>query len=48
VAQGGRIEVQSRADGRSGAWFRLWLPLADAKPARAAAEPALATVAHGR
>jgi two-component system sensor histidine kinase GlrK len=28
VAHGGRIEVQDRADGRRGAWFRLWLPLA--------------------
>ncbi len=29
VAHGGRIEVLDRADGRRGAWFRLWLPLAD-------------------
>jgi two-component system sensor histidine kinase GlrK len=28
VAHGGRIEVLDRADGRRGAWFRLWLPLA--------------------
>jgi two-component system sensor histidine kinase GlrK len=48
VAQGGRIEVQSRADGRSGAWFRLWLPLADTKPMRAVAKTQLAAVAHSR
>ena len=28
VAHGGRIEVLERADGRPGARFRLWLPLA--------------------
>ena len=28
LAHGGRIEVVDRADGRSGAHFRLWLPLA--------------------
>jgi two-component system sensor histidine kinase GlrK len=28
LAQGGAIEVAGRADGRSGAWFRLSLPLA--------------------
>jgi two-component system sensor histidine kinase GlrK len=28
LAHGGRIEVQQRADGRPGAQFRLWLPLA--------------------
>ena len=28
VAHGGRIEVLDRADGKRGAWFRLWLPLA--------------------
>jgi signal transduction histidine kinase len=28
VAHGGRIEVLERADGRAGARFRLWLPLA--------------------
>ena len=48
VAQGGRIEVQSRTDGRSGAWFRLWLPLAEPRPARPAAKTQLAAVAHGR
>ena len=30
MAQGGRIEVRDRADGRRGAHFRLWLPLAAA------------------
>ena len=28
LAHGGRIEVLERADGRAGALFRLWLPLA--------------------
>ncbi|HET9668878.1 MAG TPA: ATP-binding protein [Casimicrobiaceae bacterium] len=42
VAHGGRIDVRSRADGRSGAWFRLSLPLADARPARAQATRQLA------
>ncbi|HYR00598.1 MAG TPA: sensor histidine kinase, partial [Casimicrobiaceae bacterium] len=28
LAHGGRIEAIDRADGRSGAHFRLWLPLA--------------------
>ena len=27
LAQGGRIEVMDRADGKAGAQFRLWLPL---------------------
>ncbi len=30
LAQGGRIEVAGRGDGKSGAWFRLSLPLAAA------------------
>ena len=28
LAHGGRIEVRDRADGKRGAQFRLWLPLA--------------------
>ena len=28
LAHGGRIEIRERADGRHGAHFRLWLPLA--------------------
>jgi two-component system sensor histidine kinase GlrK len=32
VAQGGRIEVQDRADRQRGAQFRLWLPLAENAP----------------
>ena len=28
LAQGGRIEVAGRGDGKRGAWFRLSLPLA--------------------
>jgi two-component system, NtrC family, sensor histidine kinase GlrK len=28
IAHGGRIELKDRADGKRGAWFRLWLPLA--------------------
>ena len=46
VAQGGRIEVRARADGRTGAWFRLSLPLADARPARAQPAPQLAAAGH--
>jgi two-component system, NtrC family, sensor histidine kinase GlrK len=34
LAQGGSIEVAGRADGKSGAWFRLSLPLASAVVAR--------------
>ena len=41
-AQGGRIEVAGRGDGRSGAWFRLWLPLAAAELRKPFAAPALA------
>jgi two-component system, NtrC family, sensor histidine kinase GlrK len=40
LAQGGSIEVAGRADGKSGAWFRLSLPLASA-----AARPRQALVA---
>lgn len=44
LAQGGRIEVSGRGDGRNGAWFRLSLPLASVETARkAAAAPALAS-----
>jgi two-component system sensor histidine kinase GlrK len=39
VGHGGRIEVMDRADGKRGAWFRLWLPLAMAE-AQAARTPA--------
>ena len=35
IAHGGRIEVLDRADGRRGAWFRLWLAAGDARTARA-------------
>ena len=41
LAQGGRIEVAGRGDGRSGAWFRLSLPLATSEAARKPA-PAIA------
>jgi two-component system sensor histidine kinase GlrK len=34
LAQGGRIEVAGRGDGKSGAWFRLSLPIATAAAAR--------------
>jgi two-component system sensor histidine kinase GlrK len=34
LTQGGRIEVAARGDGRTGAWFRLSLPLATASAAR--------------
>jgi two-component system sensor histidine kinase GlrK len=46
LAQGGRIEVAGRADGKSGAWFRLSLPLATAelsRPQSAAPATALAS-----
>ena len=46
IAQGGRIEVSARPDGRSGAWFRLSLPLAPSvgpKPAAPAVAAALAS-----
>jgi len=41
-AQGGRIEVASRGDGKPGAWFRLSLPLATAAARKPAPAPALA------
>jgi two-component system sensor histidine kinase GlrK len=41
LAQGGRIEVAGRADGKSGAWFRLSLPLAAREATR---RPAAAAV----
>ena len=34
LAQGGRIEVAGRGDGKSGAWFRLSLPIETAAAAR--------------
>jgi two-component system sensor histidine kinase GlrK len=40
-AHGGRIEVADRADGKSGARFRLTLPLATAQTRKATATPAL-------
>ena len=40
LAQGGKIEVAGRGDGRSGAWFRLSLPLATAEVARKSAPAA--------
>lgn len=45
LAQGGRIDVASRADGKNGAWFRLSLPLAATEPPRNARpmSPALAS-----
>ena len=36
LAHGGRIEVRERADGKQGAHFRLWLPLAVGTRATAA------------
>ena len=42
LAQGGRIEVAGRIDGRSGAWFRLSLPLAPEAAQRPATVPAAA------
>ena len=46
LAQGGRIEVAARPDGRSGAWFRLSLPLATVEAARKA--PARAAALAGK
>ena len=46
LAQGGRIEVAGRGDGKSGAWFRLSLPIATAAAARRGA-PAV-VLASGR
>ncbi len=40
-AQGGRIDVADRADGKSGAWFRLSLPLATAQRRKTTPVPAL-------
>jgi len=40
LAQGGRIEVAGRGDGKSGAWFRLSLPLAAPEAARKSAPSA--------
>jgi two-component system sensor histidine kinase GlrK len=45
LAQGGRIEVAARPDGRSGAWFRLTLPLATAEAARKRAPARAAALA---
>jgi two-component system sensor histidine kinase GlrK len=39
LAHGGRIEVRDRADGRRGAHFRLWLPLAATAGTSAGAPP---------
>jgi two-component system sensor histidine kinase GlrK len=43
LAYGGRIEVQDRADGRRGARFRLWLPIAVGDTDAAAHSPRVAT-----
>jgi two-component system sensor histidine kinase GlrK len=42
LAQGGRIEVAGRRDGKSGAWFRLSLPLASAELRKSPRAPMLA------
>ena len=47
LAQGGRIEVATRPDGKSGAWFRLSLPLATVEVARKLA-PARAAALAGK
>jgi two-component system sensor histidine kinase GlrK len=50
LAHGGRIEVQDRADGKRGAHFRLWLPLATGNAgvaARAVPRSAPFTIAGG-
>jgi two-component system sensor histidine kinase GlrK len=48
LAQGGRIECGSRPDGRSGAWFRLALPLAPGEGARAPKTAPAAVLAAGK
>jgi len=48
LAQGGSIEVAARADGRSGAWFRLSLPLAAREAAPRQAPRVTAAVAGGK
>ncbi|HEX6138308.1 MAG TPA: HAMP domain-containing sensor histidine kinase [Casimicrobiaceae bacterium] len=48
LALGGKIEVASRIDGRSGAWFRLSLPLATADSARKQALAPDAALAGGK
>jgi two-component system sensor histidine kinase GlrK len=50
LAHGGRIEVQDRTDGKRGAQFRLWLPLATGDAgvaARAVSRSAPITIAGG-
>jgi len=50
LAHGGRIEVRDRADGKRGAHFRLWLPLATGDAgvaARAVSRSAPITIAGG-
>jgi two-component system sensor histidine kinase GlrK len=53
LGHGGRIEVQDRADGKRGARFRIWLPLAAAgegaaaSPAPATARRSTATIGDG-
>jgi two-component system sensor histidine kinase GlrK len=50
LAHGGRIEVQDRADGKRGAHFRLWLPLATGDTGvavRAVSRSAPITIAGG-
>jgi two-component system sensor histidine kinase GlrK len=48
LAQGGRIEVAGRPDGRSGAWFRLSLPLATVEAAHKLAPARAAALASGK
>ena len=48
LAQGGGIEVADRPDGRSGAWFRLTLPLAAVAGARPSAPAPAAALAGGK
>jgi two-component system sensor histidine kinase GlrK len=53
LGHGGRIEVQDRADGKHGAQFRLWLPLAAAgegivaPPPQGGAQRSTATIGGG-
>jgi two-component system sensor histidine kinase GlrK len=48
LAQGGRIDVAGRGDGKSGAWFRLSLPLAAVDSARAPVNAPATVLAGGK
>ena len=47
VAHGGRIELLERSDGKTGAHFRLWLPLPEGLAAAAASAPTVTVQEEG-